>query len=339
MRHLLFAALLLGFALSAFAEESPTLERGIALYDAGRYDEAVAVFRSMLAANPADESAAYELGLTYAAKGDVAACRAVAEPWSRKKGRFQPAFYVILGNCLDAGGDAKGAIAAYRKGLRLAPEDPQLLYNYSVALVGQGKLDEGRKLLKKEVGLAPSHGSAHLLLAKVFEAQNFRVPAAMQYLRFLAIEPSGPRAKEAATRLIAILNLGIEIKDEKHINITVDPAPRMEEGDFRGAEMMLALAGGAATMPEKKALSEFEKARQQVASTLAMLTEAPPEGRNYTANQLVPFFARIVEQEMLETVAGLALSSLELPGTGAWKEANAAAIQAYAGWMNAQQKR
>lgn len=337
--RVLFAAILL-CSFAAFADEpADAIRRGISLYDAGKYDEAIAVFHGVLANDPQNELAAYELALTLEAKGDYAQCRSVIEPRAKKKGRYQGMMYALLGNCLDMSGEGKRAIDAYRKGLRVAPDDPHLLYNLSVALVGQGKLDEARKMLKKEVTLSPLHGSGQLVLAQVFAAQNFRSAAAVQYLRFLAVEPSGPRAREAAGTMLRLLNAGVDRKDEKNVTITIDSEARKEEGDYATLEMMLAIAGAAATLPEKASLTDFERTRQQVASTLKMLVEIAPSGRDHTARVNVPFFAKLHEQKMLDTVAGLAISSLDLPGTAAWEEANAAAIQSYATWIDAQRRR
>ncbi|HYI07527.1 MAG TPA: tetratricopeptide repeat protein [Thermoanaerobaculia bacterium] len=339
MRNLLLGTLLL--SLAAFAEERPPseLDRGVSLYEAGKYDEAMAVFQALLAADPADDAAAYELAMTYQAKQDFAKCRAIIEPRVFRKGRLQPMMYTVLGNCLDMAGESKRAIDAYRKGLRIAPNDPQLLFNLAVALAGQKKIDEARELLKKEVVAAPFHGSGHYFLAQIFDSQGFRAAAAVQYLRFLSIEASGERARAGATRMLELLNLGVEETGPGKTKITIDPDSRKEEGDYASFEMMLAITGVAGRRGEKAELTEFDRTREQIVTSLTILTEGGSKGKDYTARNNIPFFASLIEQKMLDTAAGLAISSLDLPGTAAWKQANTAAIQAYVAWMNAQRRR
>jgi len=229
-------------AAPLFADAPALINEGIALYDAGKYDEAIAKFKAALGEDPSNDLAAYEMALTYHAKGDAAQCQATLEPRVRKKNPYAAQMHAILGNCYDIGGDPKRAIATYRKGLKIDGEDTQLLYNLAVTLTGQGEYDEARKLLKKELTIKPAHKSGHYLLGLVFEAQNFRTAATLSFLRFLSLEPSGERAKDAATRALALLGAGVEVKDEKNINITIDPKSRTEEGDFKVVEMMMAMA-------------------------------------------------------------------------------------------------
>jgi tetratricopeptide (TPR) repeat protein len=229
-----------------FADVARLVSEGTALYDAGQYDAAIAKYKAALAEDPSSDIATYELALAYQAKGDVAQCQALLEPRLRTKSRYQAAMHVILGNCYDGGGDPARAIATYRKGLKIDGNQGQLLYNLAVTLAGRGEYDEARKLLKKDLTLDPKHRSAHYLLGRVLEEQNFRVPATLSYLRFLSLEPSGDRAKEAATRAVTLLRAGIEVKDKETINITIDSHTRKEEGDYSAVEMMMALAGARA---------------------------------------------------------------------------------------------
>lgn len=328
--------LVLFFTVPLLADVPQLVGEGVRLYDAGRYDEAIAKFKEALAEDPSSEIAAYELALAYSAKGDNLECQAVLEPLVRKKGKYQAAMYAILGNCYDHGGDPQRAIATYRKGLRIDRNDTQLLYNLAVTLAGKGELDEARKLLKKELGINPRHASGHFLLAKVFDAQNFRIPATLSYLRFLALEPTGDRAREAAARVLELLNAGVEVKDKNNITLTIDSQPRKEEGDYGAVEMMMAIAGGARFLPENENKSEFERSRAQVSSTLAMVAEVPNAGRDYTAKQVVPYFRTLYERKLLDTYAGIALMSLGLPGMEEWAKANETAVERYLAFMREQ---
>lgn len=327
-------ALVLFLAVPLFADVKQLVDEGIRLYDAGRYDEAIVKLKAALAEDPSSDLAAYELGLTYAAKGDNAECIALLEPRVKaKKNEYRSAMYGILGNCHDNGGDPDRAIATYRRGLKVDRNDTQLLYNLSVTLAGRGELDEARKLLKQELALQPRHPSGHYLLGQVFEAQNFRVPAALAYLRFLSLEPAGERAKDAATRALALLGAGVEVKDAQNVTINVDPKPRKEEGDYGTVELMLSIAGAAQLLPEEAAKSEFERKRAQVASSLSMIAEVPNKGRDHTAKQVIPFFRQMYDRKLLDAYAGIALLSLKLPGTEEWRKASQAEIDRFVAFM------
>lgn len=332
MKILVAIALLL-FTLPVFAADDPRIAEGIALHDAGKYDEAIAKYKAVLADDPDSLLATYELAFAYHAKGDVAQCRAVLEPVVDRKDRLQPLILAVYGNCLDQSGDGGGAVAAYRKGLKIAPNDTQLLYNLALALAAQNKNAEARELLKKELALRPGHGSGHYLLAQLFEAEGFRVPALLEYLRLLAVEFGTPRRKDAAQKMVALLNLGVE-KTVEGANITIDPDSRKEEGDFGGYEMMLAIASAGRFTEDKEGLTEFEKVRSQLASSLMMLIEAPPKGRSYTVRQNVPFFQELEKKKLIDVFAGIALSPLGLDGAQAWAKDNEKAISQYAQFVD-----
>ncbi|HEX6160126.1 MAG TPA: tetratricopeptide repeat protein, partial [Thermoanaerobaculia bacterium] len=303
--------------------DDPRIAEGIKLHDLGKYDEAVAQYRAVLADDPKNELATYELALTLDAQGNYPDCRATIEPLSKKKGRLQGAALTVLGNCLDRGGDPKAAAAAYKRGMKVAPDDPNLLYNAAVTHVGLGNLDEARKLLKKELILRPDHSSGHYALGQVFQNQGFRGPAVLSYLRMFAYELGTPRAKDAAQNLLALLGAGVTAsQDGKDIQIMIDPSARSEEGDYGGWQMMMALAAAARDLGKNEGKSEFDKTRGQIHTSLMMLLETAKPGRDYTSRQNLPFFAALEKEKLLETYTAVVISPLDLPGEKAWAEAN-----------------
>lgn len=334
------ALLLLTFALALpLAADEARIRQAIALHDAGKYDAAIAIYKDLLAKEPSNALVAYELALSLQAKGDHAQCRDVAAPFADDESPLQPAFLTTLGNCQDMGGDPEQAVATFRKGLAVAPEHPMLLYNLAVTLFRQQKYAEARELLKKELTVTANHSSGHYALGKVFETENFRAAALLSYLRFLALEPSSPRSKEAATSVLALLNLGVERTDKKNITITVDPDSPKGEGDFSGWEMMLALSSAVRTLPENRRKSEFDLTREQLTTALRMLLETREDlGSNYSASRNVPFFVALEEKKLLDAYAGVAISSLGLKGGDRWLKKNDAAVRAFAEFMQGQKR-
>lgn len=321
-KWIVLAALVVALPLLAAEESDQRIDQGVALHDAGKYDEAVAVYKSVLADDPSNALAIYELAYTYQAKQDFAACRALLEPRLRQRSRYQLALYNVLGNCLDGAGESDKAIATYRAGLKLAPDDGQLLFNLGLALYSRGLKDEAREVVKREVRLRPAHGSGHLLLANIFAEQHFRTAAVVEYLRFLGREPDGARSKPAAEALLALLNQGVEQKGAKNININVDPNSPKGEGDFSAFEMSMAIVSGGRFTEENAGKSAFERTRAQVASMINILIEMPAAGNNHTANVNVPFFKKLAEEKLVDVYAGLVLSSLHLEGFDEWLKAN-----------------
>jgi tetratricopeptide (TPR) repeat protein len=332
-------ALFLALLLAAQQPDELTLRINAAtmLVDSGKVDEAIAALKQIVAEHPDNELAKYELGLAYSVKGDAENCRKILEPLA-DTARERVNALGMLGNCLDELGQRDKAAAAYRRGLKLAPTDSQLTFNLAVTLAQQQKLDEARELLKTDTRANPWHASGHLLLAKIFEAQNFRVPAVFSYLHFLAIEAS-PRAADAAAHLRQLLDLGVEKKGEKQITLNVDPDARKEEGDYSSMEMSLAIVSGARFVDEKKSLSDFDKVREQVAAVVAIFTELPGDSTNYTGAVQHPFFAAMEKEKLVDSFAAIVITPLKLRGTDEWVKAHGADVTRYSKWIGPQLRR
>lgn len=110
--------LILLLAAPAFAEDlTPRIEEGIRLHDAGKYTEAIAVFREVLAKEPSNVLAAYELSLTYMTTGDAANCIAAAEPFVDVAGEYQVPLLTTYGSGLDIKGEPeKRRLRRFAKG-------------------------------------------------------------------------------------------------------------------------------------------------------------------------------------------------------------------------------
>ncbi|HKS22845.1 MAG TPA: tetratricopeptide repeat protein [Thermoanaerobaculia bacterium] len=326
----LFLALL--FAAQQPDDVAQRIDAATHLVDAGKIDEGIAALTKIVADHPENETAKYELALAYMGKGDAENCRRLAEPLAETATENRLRVISVLGNCLDELGQHDKAIAAYRRGLALAPTDWGLNFNLAITLARQGKLDEARELLKTDTRANPWHSSGHLVLATIFEQQNFRVPAVMSYLHFLALEQS-PRASNAAARLQRLLNLGVETKG-KETKIAFDPNSPKEEGDYGPMAMALALVSAGRSLAEKEKLSEFEKARDQIAFVITLFLDQTDKHDDYTATVQRPFFAAMQKEKLIDTFAAIAAAPLKLNGT-----APPADLQRYQQWIAPQQRR
>lgn len=334
MRFLPLAAALALSVSVVVAQQPDDLARRIheatALVDSGKADEAVAALKKIVAEHPDSTTAQYELALAYAAKGNNGECVKTLEPLAAANNVNALG---MLGNCLDALGQHEKAIETYRNGLKLAPADSQLLFNLAVTLAKQGKLDESRELLKSDTRANPWHASGHLVLAKVFEAQRFRVPAIFSYLRFLAIEAS-PRSADAAAHLRTLLDLGVQTKG-KNTNITIDPNGRKEEGDYSAMEMMVALASGSRNLEKNAKLSEFEQVQAQIALVINMFAENKP-ANDYTGAVQWPFFAAMKKEKLVDAFAAVVAFDLGVAGAQDWLRAHKDDMARYARWIDPQ---
>ncbi len=127
----------------------PLVELARMLGDIGKHAEAALVWQDALqvAANDPAVQAGYGLTLARLGQADL------AQPYLRKSVAAAPtsSAYNTLGVVLDQIGDAAGAQAAYRAGLKLAPNDISLANNLGLSLALSGQLDESLKTLERVV--------------------------------------------------------------------------------------------------------------------------------------------------------------------------------------------
>lgn len=331
------AMLLLAGTLSAQApapapkEVSPQelFQRALAYHDTGRYDDAIAIYKQLLAKTPDNDQLKYELTFSTFAKGDMTEAIRLATEGAAKPGPNQIHYFELLGNAYDSQHRTREAIDAYKRGLKLDPKYPRIHYNLGVAYWGQDKFRDAREELQRAIELDPNYPSPQFAIAQVYQGDGFRIPAILAYGRFLSMEPTGPRAEKAAANLQRLLNLGVEEKGGGNVNITIDPNSKKDLGDFSGLEMMLALAAGASLTTDKTPQTEFDRQAGAYASFLAMFSESSGDlKRSFITNTYVPFYAAMVKADQAETFAHVALAPLKLAGTKEWMAAHESEIAA-----------
>ena len=91
--------------------------------------------------------------------------------YDRAIARFDlPASWVAKGAALESRGDVDGAAVAYQAGLRLAPNEPHLLYQLGRLRLEQGRLSEARALLERAFAAAPDDKRVELTLERARKA-------------------------------------------------------------------------------------------------------------------------------------------------------------------------
>jgi Tetratricopeptide repeat len=329
-----FVVLLLVFPVVADEARDKAIHDARVLVDEGKADQAIVALKKLVAADPSDSTATYELAVAYGAKGDNANCRSTLEPVAETKGDNQTKILSMLGNCLDQLGESNKAIAVYRRGLEGAPDDPDLLFNLAITLIQKGKTDEGRELLKHDIVKNPIHRSAHLVLGQVFEMQGFVVPATFSYLHFLALAPPSNRAAIAAGRLSKLLALGAQ-KTKEGATLNIGSMARKEEGDYSAMQLMIALARARATGADTKTQTELEVMQGQIASTIAVFLELrnTDQDNDFTTQVQVPFFASMKKANVTAAFIEIALDPLKLAGSEEWMKNYRKEIDAYYAWL------
>ena len=97
--------------------------------------------------------------------------------------------------------DLEEAIRAFRQALQLEPENARAHLNLGSVLCELGSMDGALAHLRTSIELDPSNADAHLNLALAYEKQTNTRAARRQWSVYLRLEPEGPWADYARSRL------------------------------------------------------------------------------------------------------------------------------------------
>lgn len=179
---------------------APTLDEALAHHRAGRLQEAEAIYRARLEADPADADALHWLGVLALQCGQQdLALELIERALARRRG--DPEMLNNRGNVLNALGRHADAEGAFRHALTVAPSFAEAHYNLGHALKAQAKNEAAVAAYGRAIHLNPDFVAAHYNLGLAQRALGRNEDAARSFRRCLELDPadgSGARLALAA---------------------------------------------------------------------------------------------------------------------------------------------
>lgn len=164
------------------------LGEALAHHDAGRFDQAEALYRDVLTLDPEHPDALHRLGLVAYKTGRLdAAVDLITLAIAAKSD--DATMHSNLGWVLYNGGRVRDAETALRRALALAPNDADARNNMGIVLQAQGRLAEAEASFRAAVAHAPRFADAHNNLGRALHAQRRFEDAAASYRQALALAP------------------------------------------------------------------------------------------------------------------------------------------------------
>ncbi|MFM8332285.1 MAG: tetratricopeptide repeat-containing sulfotransferase family protein [Candidatus Methylumidiphilus sp.] len=182
------------------AELGGLLRQAEQLRQSGRLQEAEALCRRLLQADPNHAPAYQTLSLIAHAVGKLGQ----AAEFMAKAVALAPtvaAYRRNLGEMYRRLGRLDAAVAEGLEAVRLAPADADALYNLGVALDDQGKLAQARDAFARAVAAAPRHNLAWNNLGSASNRLGDEAAALAAYLRAAEIDPGHAEAQNNAAAI------------------------------------------------------------------------------------------------------------------------------------------
>lgn len=163
-----------------------TLANARTLMRERRVPEAVALLRSLCAAEPGHAGPAFLLGVALAEQREFTAARTSLERSFALDPRQPAPNRLVLANVLYDAGDAKGAELHARQALQMSPAWPPAMNALGLALRSQGRNDEAIAAFRATLQAEPGHAHAHRHLARLLHQRAALGEAIEHYRQALA---------------------------------------------------------------------------------------------------------------------------------------------------------
>lgn len=184
------------------------IKQGIALHNAGKYPEAIAKYKEVLQADPANNNANYQLAFSLYVSGKGPEGIPNLESIFKTNSTLKSVAYDLLGSIYDQAHQPEKSIAAYKEGIKADPTYQRLYFNLGLAYFRNKQYADAETAAAEAIKLDPKHANSQRLYGLVAFHQNKRVNALMAFCSFLLADPQNQRAAEAYTNIQSILKGG-----------------------------------------------------------------------------------------------------------------------------------
>lgn len=199
------------------APDVPAIETGLALQHAGRFHDAAAIYRRILAVQPDHADALHLLGLVAYHEGDYEG--AIDLIMSALSHHECEVFYGNLGNALGARGMRAAAMESFRQAIALKPDYVPAHNNLGNMLRDEGQFASAVESFKTVIALQPDYAQAHNNLANALVDLGELDAAIEAYRRAVALKPD---LVEARSNLLFILSYREELSQADYLAEAVE---------------------------------------------------------------------------------------------------------------------
>jgi protein O-GlcNAc transferase len=165
------------------------IQVAVGQYQAGRMNEAEAICRQILAAQPDNANALHLLGVLIGQSGRIEEAEnlirqaIVAAPGN-------PVFYCSLGTFQEKRGEPDQAIASFQEALAIKPDYAQGHHSLGMAWRKKGQIERAIAFFQRALELKPDFAEAHNNLGNALARQGELEQAIACYRRALALKPN-----------------------------------------------------------------------------------------------------------------------------------------------------
>lgn len=207
---------------------------GVAFFERGYAEQAIASFKQAIAANPKNADAYYNLGTLYLRKQMLAKARQTLETAVKLKPQY-PNAWNNLGMIAAEEGRSDDAIKNFRRAIQQDPGDAVALQNLGSLLRRLGRPDEAAAALRQAVQVAPNDPEANYTLGMFYAERNHSLRAKRYLERAIELRPDFPKALNNLG--VVLLRSGRPSEAEKTFEQCIRAAPDFDQAFLNLAQL------------------------------------------------------------------------------------------------------
>ncbi len=336
MKLLTILTLSFFLAVNLFGQNDKVKElvsQGTELHDQGKYEDAIAKYKSALEIDKNSTLANYELSYTYMTIEKYNDAIKYSKKVIEQNSNNQHEAYIVLGTSYDMLGKPDKAINTYEEGLSKFPNSNLLNYNLALTSYNQKDYDKAEKAAINAVLAKPKHGSSHVILAVVMQMKGERVKSLLPLYYFLMLEPNSKRSKLNYHTLREQLGQGVNQENEKKINVNI-PSSSTKDSIFGAAEMMVSLLAASKYTDENKNKTDMELFVETTKSFFSILGELKKDNTGFWWDFYVTKFYDLVQSDNYEAFCYYISQSTNSDDINNWISHNSDKMQKFKDWLN-----
>lgn len=280
------------------------IEKAIALHDKEKYQEAIEIYKTIPRGDTNYARVLYEMAYSQMQDSQFVAARQTCEKGLAFPNERWADFYTLYGNITDDLGDSQKALAIYDTAIRLYPAYSDLYLNKATTYIKLEKYAEAENILKQCLMINPYQASAHYKIGACALAQGRPVQAALSFINYLLLAPSGRYYSNCITSLSLISKAGEDLKDLI--------SKRTEDlGDNFATIERIILSKMALDKQYKPLLKVDDVITRQIQVIFEKL-QYDENDQDFWMQYYVPLFFRIFDDKKFEPFANRLFSNLKI---------------------------
>lgn len=308
------------------------VNQGVALFDSGKYNEALATYEKALKIDANNDGVLYEMGLTYLGLKNYPKAIECADKVIDMGTKLLGKAYLLKGSALDYSGKPKEAINVFKKGIKKVPDYNSLYYSVALTSYNQKDYKEAEEALQESLKLNPLHANSHYLMGVL--KLNEKSKSLLAMFNFLITEPTGNRANTAFSIVSNHQKQGVEVKDDNSVNINLSSLDGKD--DFAISDMALSMMEATKHTEENKSKSDFEMFSENTKSFFTELGELQQNNKktDFWWKFYVGFFYDLAKNdEMYETFSYYVYQDVKNTAVESWLQKNPERVKKFKEWV------